>query len=124
MSYTLGQAAKATGKSKTTVQRAIKTGKISAEKDDFGRYRIDPAELHRVFTPVSDDEPEEQGETGERTGEIALLREQMAKNEALIEFLKNQLAESEKERRDTQEKFTTLLTHHRKKGLLDRFFGK
>jgi hypothetical protein len=30
MSYTLGQAAKATGKSKMTISRAIKEGKISA----------------------------------------------------------------------------------------------
>ena len=33
MSYTLGTAAKATGKSKTTIQRAIRAGKVSAEKD-------------------------------------------------------------------------------------------
>jgi len=49
MSYTLGTAAKATGRSKTTIQRAIASGKISAVKNDNGSYSIDPAELHRVF---------------------------------------------------------------------------
>lgn len=49
MRYTLGQAAKATGKSKTTVQRAVAKGLVSAEKGQNGEYRIDPAELHRVF---------------------------------------------------------------------------
>lgn len=49
MSYTLGTAAKATGKSKPTIQRAIKSGKISAIRADDGSYEIDPAELHRVF---------------------------------------------------------------------------
>lgn len=49
MSYTLGEAAKATGKSKPTIQRAIKSGKISASKKDDGTYDIDPAELHRVY---------------------------------------------------------------------------
>lgn len=48
MSYTLGEAAKATGKSKPTIQRAIKSGKISASKKEDGTYDIDPAELHRV----------------------------------------------------------------------------
>jgi len=49
MSYTLGEAAKATGKSKPTIQRAIKSGKISASKKSDGTYDIDPAELHRVY---------------------------------------------------------------------------
>lgn len=49
MRYTLGQAAKATGKSKTTIQRAVTKGLISAEKGQNGEYQIDPAELHRVF---------------------------------------------------------------------------
>ena len=49
MSYTLGEAAKATGKSKPTIQRAIKSGKISASKKEDGTYDIDPAELHRVY---------------------------------------------------------------------------
>ena len=53
MSYTLGTAAKATGLSKPTIHRAIRSGRISATRLDDGSYRIDPAELHRVFPPVS-----------------------------------------------------------------------
>lgn len=53
MRYTLGTAAKASGKSKTTIQRAITKGKISAQKDEDGSYSIDPSELHRVFPPVT-----------------------------------------------------------------------
>ncbi len=53
MKYTLSEAAKATGKNKTTIQRAIKSGKISANKGDSGSYEIDPSELHRVFPPVA-----------------------------------------------------------------------
>jgi hypothetical protein len=53
MSYTLGQAAKATGKSKMTISRAIKDGKISANKNDNGDYEIDPSELHRFFPLVT-----------------------------------------------------------------------
>ena len=53
MSYTLGTAAKATGLSKPTIHHAIRSGRISATRLDDGSYRIDPAELHRVFPPVS-----------------------------------------------------------------------
>lgn len=51
--YTLGTAARAAGVSKSTIHRAIKRGTISARSKDAGGYEIDPAELHRVFPPVS-----------------------------------------------------------------------
>lgn len=51
MKYSLSEAAKTTGKNKSTIQRAIKSGKISASKGDSGAYEIDPSELHRVFPP-------------------------------------------------------------------------
>jgi hypothetical protein len=54
MYYTLGQAAKATGKGKTTIANAIEKGRLSAQKDDLGQYQIDAAELHRVY-PVQVD---------------------------------------------------------------------
>lgn len=52
MKHTLGTAAKATGKAKSTILRAIKSGTISAQKAPDGSYEIDPAELHRVFDPA------------------------------------------------------------------------
>ena len=45
----LSQAAKLTGKSKSTINRAIKTGKLSATRHENGTYSIDPAELTRAF---------------------------------------------------------------------------
>jgi len=59
MSYTLGKAAKTVGKSKTTLHRAIKSGRISAIKSEDGSYSIDPSELHRVFPPVTPVTPNE-----------------------------------------------------------------
>ena len=53
MQYTAGQAAEATGKNIATITRAIKSGKISAAKDDSGAWKIAPAELHRVFPPLA-----------------------------------------------------------------------
>src|ERR1035438_9507004 len=44
--YTIGQAAKATGKSKSTISAYIKKGKIPANKNEDSSYTIDPTDLH------------------------------------------------------------------------------
>ena len=51
MVYTLGTAAKATGKSKTAIASAIKSGKIKAIKTDSG-YEIAPDDLSKVYPLV------------------------------------------------------------------------
>ena len=53
MPYSLAAAAAATGLNKTTVLRAIKSGKISGSKDEHGQWHVEPAELHRVYPPVA-----------------------------------------------------------------------
>jgi hypothetical protein len=53
MGYSLTEAATASGKSRMTIQRAIKSGKLSASRRDDESYDIDPSELHRVFPLVS-----------------------------------------------------------------------
>lgn len=47
--FSLTQAAKIAGKSKSTINRAIKSGKLSAIRRDDGSYSIDGAELARAF---------------------------------------------------------------------------
>lgn len=49
MILTLRQAAELTGKSKSTLTRAIKSGRLSASRDGDGMYAIDPAELARAY---------------------------------------------------------------------------
>jgi Helix-turn-helix domain len=83
MAYTMGQAAKAADVSKTTIQRAIKSGRLSASRQDDGSYVIDPAELHRVFPRDGHGDSEMArsvtvNATGELRAEIAGLREQIA----------------------------------------------
>jgi len=46
---TMGQAAIEAGISKSTLSRAIKTGRLSAVRNDKGGFDIDPAELFRVY---------------------------------------------------------------------------
>lgn len=47
------RASELTGKSKSTIQRAMKTGKVSFEIDGAGRRMIDVSELERVYGLVS-----------------------------------------------------------------------
>jgi hypothetical protein len=50
--YNLASASAATGVNKSTVLRAIKAGRLSAQREETGGWSIDPAELHRVFPPL------------------------------------------------------------------------
>jgi hypothetical protein len=54
MPYTLMTAAQACGINRSTVLRAIKSGKISATKDELtGAWLIEPVEMHRLYPPVA-----------------------------------------------------------------------
>jgi hypothetical protein len=52
MSYSLSEAATACGVYKSTILRSIKTGRLTGTKNEFGQWRIEPAELHRVYPPA------------------------------------------------------------------------
>ena len=92
MAYTLGQAAKATGKTKSTIQVAIKSGRLSASRDDVGRYQIDPAELHRVYALQADktDEPNE-ARPLDRPPQDPEIKAQFDRLDQQIAFLQSQL---------------------------------
>lgn len=53
MSLSAKEAAKLVGMTKAGIIKAIGKGTISAEKDAQGQWKIDPAELLRVYTPVN-----------------------------------------------------------------------
>lgn len=53
---TLTQAASMTGLSKSTLNRATKSGRLSAHRDEAGAIHVDASELARVF-PVTNPEP-------------------------------------------------------------------
>jgi excisionase family DNA binding protein len=125
VSYTLGQAAKSVGRSKPTLAKAIKTGRLSAVRADDGSYRIDPAELHRVY-PItgepagtmqrSDTPPVETAIPGELEGLRNLLTERdrlVAEQASEIRDLRARLDASEAERRATQVQLTAILTDQR-----------
>ncbi len=124
--FTLNQAAKETKRAKSTILNAIKVGRLSAPKDDLGNYKIDAAELFRVY-PL---EPSNTFNWGRKTAiehknvhrrtpvEAALLLQKMEFLEHRVsnlekenDYVKNRLEQSEKERREAQEKLTALLIY-------------
>ena len=48
--FSLSQAARVARVSKATLHRAVKSGKVSAARQEDGSYRIDPAELARAYS--------------------------------------------------------------------------
>lgn len=123
MQYTAGQAAEATGKNITTITRAIKSGKISAQKDEGGAWRIDASELNRVFPLRSQvlrndqmqgdasrsQEPIQEHVALMRT-EMAALREQISAQSKLLEERACQLLDLKEERDRWRQQATTLAT--------------
>ena len=111
MKYTLGTAAKATAKSKTTIQRAIAKGLISAQKDKSGRYSIDPSELHRIFPMVSTDTVAERSQVdAKRPQDETPLQVKVEALETMLEREKEALAEMRSERDAWKQQATSLLS--------------
>lgn len=114
MVYTLGEAAKVIGLTKSGLAKAIKTGRVSATRNENGSYAIDPAELHRVFPPVVDDQPTAESvqlDTPSRLVELAAkieaLQEQLSREREWSRELSRRLDEEAAERR----RLIALLTH-------------
>ena len=140
MSYTLGQAALAVGKSKGALSKAIKTGRISAKKLDNGSYSIEPSELYRVYKPApspskDNSEPTPQNErlethrlTAEKLNDIQLLQAKLDLANERIEELKNnrdeRIEELKNDRDAWKQQANSLLAAPDKRGLLQRIFGK
>ena len=124
MGYTIGEAAKATGKTKSTISKAIKSGRVSAARKGNGVYDIDPAELHRVYPPLSG-KRDIQPLNGEReeTGKIVHIKELEAKLEAAGKetlMLREQLNDLKQDRDHWRQQATALLTDQRPKSPEDR----
>lgn len=118
--YSLRDAAEAVGIGKPAILKAIQKGRISATKDDKGQWQIDPAELHRVYPPVTgttsgngSGERQEPDKTSLGNSilqrEIELLRERLTDRDEVIDDLRRRLDAEAEERR----KLTALLTDQR-----------
>lgn len=128
MKLTLNKAAQACGRSKSTLLEAIKSGRLSAPKNELGHYIIDPSELHRVFPfqvsdnaePVQNRPTEPLPTTPENHLEITALKRE---TDLLREMLEK--AETNADHwRLMAERQQALLEDKRPKGFLRKLFGR
>ena len=106
---TLTEAAKWAGVTRPTIFKALKSGKLSGQKDDAGEWRIDPAELERVYQP---------GKPGNVSGNTGLsvpdIAEAIAAKDREIALLQDALADARTQRDRAMELAAAqmrLLTH-------------
>jgi hypothetical protein len=107
MKYTLNKAAKLSGRAKSTISKAIKDGRLSAEKSPSGGYQIDASELLRVFpfsaddqSPVPDANPHEvQANTPNDADllslKVTMLEQQLEREQETVSDLRKRLDRSE-----------------------------
>ena len=93
MKHTAGTAAKAVGKTKSTITKAIASGKLSAIKNDNGAWEIDASELYRVYPPtpletVESEQNDTLKEMGGNSKEIEILERLLKAAEEQIYDLK------------------------------------
>ena len=105
----LSQAAKLAGKSKSTINRAIKTGKLSAARHEDGSYSIDPAELSRAF----DMEPLERSKRSGEEPDGTRLLERIEALEAMLNREREISADLKEDRDRWRQQATALLTDQR-----------
>lgn len=113
MELSLIKAAEAVGKSKSTISRAIKSGKLSARRNDDGSYSIDASELSRVFHTTGKQHsigaPSNPDSNSNETLEmkVSMLEGQLGREQDTIEDLRKRL--------DRAEDRVYALTHTRSK---------
>ena len=105
MGLTLRQAADLCGTSRSTIHRALKSGKLSGNRLEDGAWDIDPSELARVFPwdisePVQRDNPGQGKEgTSEREAVLAvkveMLEHQLERERDTIADLRKRLDRAE-----------------------------
>ena len=103
MTLSLGQAAKEVGLDKSTLSRAIKRGRLSAQRTGSGGYAIDPAELFRVFPPASQ-KPQRIGPSQDITTDTLLENRELRSK---LEAAELRLRDKDDEIRDLRRRLDT-----------------
>jgi len=144
MIVTMGVASRMTGKSKTTLLRYYRSGKISAVRNQNGSYEFDTSELTRVFdvtpiTPVtesvtgnmlSSDTPQKLPQEVTDTAlqvRVAVAEQSLKHLQEMLDMVKEQRDQIAKERDSWQQTATNsqqlLLSYQGKTGIFKRLFG-
>ena len=96
---TLGEASRVSGRAKASILAAIRDGRLSASRDETGRWQIDPAELTRVY-PVRTPQPNDTEHAA--NADVVRLEERVQGLERLLRQVEGE--------RDSLKELTTRLT--------------
>ena len=122
---TLGQASKLVGKSKPTISKAVKDGKLSGQKVD-GVFQIEKAELIRVYGKTS--VKAEGAKIGTKaSGGSAVADLEKKHLEEKVADLKERLEKAEVREREANTRLDAVLLQiedKRPKSLMQRLLGK
>jgi excisionase family DNA binding protein len=86
---TISEAAKQTGLTRAGIHKAIKTGRLSATKDDSGNYLIDASELFRVYKLV-DSTGTQDNVNQQETVDYRLMAQRLEFTERLLKQTENE----------------------------------
>ena len=98
VSVSLAEAGKLTGLHKVSILRAIRKGKISAEKDEHGEWRIQPAELFRIYPPMPEQRNGNGGEQHYAAPLNGALEAEISALKQLNQMLRDQLDDARGQR--------------------------
>jgi hypothetical protein len=97
MYLSLGQAAKEAGVAKSTISKALSSGKLSYREKNSDGYKIDPAELFRVYPKTSKNSAEETSSNDWQLGHAgAEIMPYSARFEIQLAGLKSLIAEKDR----------------------------
>lgn len=121
---TLSQAAKALRKSKSTLNRAIKTGRLSATRNENGTFSIDPSELYRAFPDPHQNAHHSSLTERPRTtipdelhSKISLLEQLLEKERDMVAREREIAADLKEDRDKWRQQATSLLADQRQEAL-------
>lgn len=129
---TLGQASKLVGKSKPTISKAVKDGKLSGQKVD-GVFQIEKSELTRVYGEVKKittvDDMKAAAKAVSATSAVAALEkkhleEKVADLEARLAKTEDKLDETETRERAANARVFALIEDKTTKSFWGRLTGK
>ena len=109
MKHTLNAAAKLSGRAKSTISKAIKDGRLSAEKNESGGFEIDGAELSRVFPFPVGDQPSIPQSNTQKEHENRVLEIELKAERQMRERLMSEIEDLKIQRDKWQDQAQTLL---------------
>lgn len=105
----LKDAAEAVSMTKPALFKAIKSGRLSATRNDKGEYQLDPIELFRVYPPPKTEPVTRNPESLQL--EIDSLRLEIQQRDERISDMRAQVNDLKTDRDHWRQQATMLLTH-------------